>query len=154
MTRFKLTVLAAAATTVLACAPLTPAAAAGPLLAAPWAVGHLFRAATALATLPLVVASGAAPQPAAPYFAARGSYYAPPAYYSPYGYYPPAGAYYPPPAHYYPAPAYRPAAYPYAGPLRGFQQSARGYYAPGMRYSEAYGGRVFSPSRGFSYRRR
>jgi hypothetical protein len=38
--------------------PLTPAAAAGPLLI-PWAVGHVIGAAARLATLPFVVASAA-----------------------------------------------------------------------------------------------
>jgi hypothetical protein len=162
MGKFKLTALAAAAT--LACLPVRPAEAAGPLLIAPWALGHVLRAATALATLPLSVAAAASAAPApAPYFAAApayaagpAGYYAPPAYYPTYGYHPAYG-YYPRPGGYYvapsysrPAPAYRGVAY--ARPMPTFQQASRGYYAPGMRYSGVYGAHLFSPSRGFAYR--
>jgi hypothetical protein len=164
MGKFKLTVLAAAAT--LTCLPVRPVEAAGPLLAAPWAVGHLLRAATALATLPLSIAAAAGPaaQSPAPYSAARaypggsGGYYAPPAYYPTYGYhpaygyYPRSGGYYAAPSYSYPPPAYRRPALAYARPMPTFQQAPRGYYAPGMRYSGVYGAHVFSPSRGFGYR--
>jgi hypothetical protein len=154
MGKFKLTVLAAAA--VLTCLPLRPALAAGPLLAAPWAVGHLFRAAAALATLPLSIAAAAAPaaQAPAPYYAApaypvgpRG-YYAPPAYYPPYGY-PRYGGYYTAPAYSPSRAAYRAVTYPRM-PM--FQQAPRGYYAPAMRYSGFHGAQLFSPPRGSGYR--
>jgi hypothetical protein len=165
MRRFKPTVLAAAA--ALTCLPLRPALAGGPLLVAPWAVGHLFRAASALATLPLSIAAAAAQSPppyyAAPYYAAPayaanpggynpGGYYAPPPYYPAYNYYPRAGGYYGAPAYSAPPAAYRPPTFAYARPMPTFQQGPRGYYAPGMRYSGWHGGQVFGASRGFGHR--
>jgi hypothetical protein len=165
MGRIKLTVLAAAAS--LTCLTVQPASAAGPLLAAPWVAGHLFRAATALATLPLSIAA-AAGQPAqspAPYYSApaypayraypvrSGGYYAPPAYYPAYSYYPRSAGYYVAPG-YSPAPgAYRGSNFAYARPAPAFQQAPRGYYAPAMRYSGLHGAQLFSRSRGFGYRR-
>jgi hypothetical protein len=153
--------------------PLTPAAAAGPLLI-PWAVGHVIGAAARLATLPFVVASaasaGAPPAhagapayyPSAPnYNAVPGSYYGPPVYYRQPGY-APAGYYAAPTPYYlaphylaprYPvAPVYRPAAF--TGSWNRYPESHRGYSAPGMRYAGSYGGQVFGGrSRGFSYHR-
>jgi hypothetical protein len=149
MPKLKLTVLAAAATGVLLCVPAMPAAAAGPLLFAPWAVGHLIGAAARLAALPAIMASAAisAQQPpgsygAAPaYGAAPGGYYAPPAYYQR-------------SQGYYPAAAYGRAAPYYARPMPRSYEPARGYYAPGIRYSGSYGAHVSYQSRGFGYRRR
>ena len=164
MGRIKLTVLAAAV--ALTCLPVRPVLAAAPVLAAPWVVGHLFRAATALATLPVSIAAAAAPpaQSPAPYYAApaysvRPGGYAPPAYYPAYGHYPPAYGYYPRPGGYYATPQYSPppAAYrgsnfAYARPAPTFQQAPRGYYAPSMRYSGLHGAQVLSRSRGFGNR--
>lgn len=154
MSNLKLTALAAV-TVTLACLPLTPAAAAGPLLA-PWAIGHLVGAAVRLATLPIAIVSAASvaaqPPPAAP-----GAYYGPSTYYPPYGYYV-QPAYHAPPAsyyggwqHYYPAPIhYAPPAY--VEPWRS-QPPHRGYYSPSMRYSGSYGRPVFNGSRGIVSRR-
>lgn len=165
MHRFKLTALAAATATV-ACVPLTPAAAAGPLIV-PWALGHLIGAAARLATLPIIAASAASsagppvpPVGSGTYYASPG-YYAPPAYYGSAGYYAPrgyaspgyySGAYNGSPQRYYPASAYRGPA-PYVGAMQRYPAPNRGYYAPAMRYSGSYGGPGFSRSRGFTYRR-
>jgi hypothetical protein len=156
----------AAVTVTLACVPLTPAAAAGPLLL-PWAVGHVIGAAARLATLPLAVASAASAS-APPAYAAGPAYAAasgyntvPGAYYASPGYYRQPGGYaryYAAPAPYYFAPRYSAAAPIYrsaafSGPWARFPDSRRGYSAPGMRYAGAYGGQHFGRSRGFSYRR-
>jgi hypothetical protein len=130
--------------------PTTPAAAAGPWIFAPWALGHVIGAAARLATLPLAIASAAAnaQQPAAPYPAGPGYYGAPGSYYGPPNYYarPPA-AYYAQPPGYYPAPQayYRPAL-AYAPPMQRFYAQPRGYYG-------SYGAQFLHRSGGFTYRR-
>jgi hypothetical protein len=167
MRTIKRTALLFGVTATFALLPLTPAAAAGPLLL-PWAVGHVIGAAARLATLPLVVASaasagappayaGAPAYGAAPgYSTVPGSYYAPPVYYRQPGY-APAG-YYAAPTPYYLAPrypgaaVYRPAGF--GGSWNRYPEFHRGYSAPGMRYAGSYGGQAFGRSRGFSYRRR
>jgi hypothetical protein len=129
MPGLKQTIFAAAATTVLLCLPITPAAAAGPLLFAPWVLGHIIRAGVTLATLPLAVASAAsAQQPPTPgYYGGQPGYYAPPNYYArPPGYYRA------------PQPYYRPAL-AYARPRPQFYAQARGYHAPSDGF--AYRGR-------------
>jgi hypothetical protein len=179
MRTIKLTALAAAIVT-FASLPVTPAAAAGPLLV-PWAVGHVISAAARLATLPLVAASAASSAgppvyPAGPRYGAAGAGYPPPAYYQQPAYYPqpvysqppvyyrppayyPAGGYYTAPGTYYlsprygPTPAYRTTTAFIGQPGR-FSESPRGgYYAPGMRYAPAYGGHSFGRARSFTYRR-
>jgi hypothetical protein len=144
MPALKQTVFAAAATAVLLCLPITPAAAGGPLLFAPWALGHVIGAGVRLATLPLVLASAAASavQPQGPY---------PP---TP-GYYGGLAGFYAPPPGYYAAPQayYRPAL-AYAPPMPRFYAQPRGYYAPRTSYSGSYGAQVFYRSGGFAYRRR
>jgi hypothetical protein len=164
MRTIKLTALAAI-TAILACLPLTPAAAAGPLFI-PWAVGHVIGAAARLATLPLVVASAASagappayaaapPYPVTPgYNGVPGAYYAPPVYYRQPGWYAPPG-YYGARTPYYSEPRYSaaPAYHPWAGAWGRFPEPRRGYSAPGMRYAGSYGGPGFGRSRGFTYRR-
>lgn len=180
MPNFKRMGLAAAVTAALVCAPLRPAAAAGPLLfAAPWALGHivagLARWAVA-ATVTSAVASAYAPGPSAPGYGYGGPYgAAPPAYYpsasdysgygAPPGYYPQPGYYaggyaYPyaaPPGYYRPAASYYYPARGYyrASPWysRGAYEMSRGYRGLPMRYSRAYGARLSYRTHGF-YRRR
>jgi len=167
MGTIKRTALLLGATASFAFLPLTPAAAAGPLLV-PWALGHVIGAAARLATLPLVVASAASagvlsPYAAAPaYYAAAPNYnavpgayyYAPPYYrqpgYAPTGYYAAPAPYYAA-ARYPIAQVYRPATF--AGSWGRYPEAHRGYSAAGMRYAGSYGGQVFGRSRGFSYRR-
>lgn len=161
MPKLKLTGLSAA-TVALACLPLSPAVAGGPLLV-PWAVGHLVGAAVRLATLPIAIASAASaasqPPPGAPggYYS-PGAYYPPPGYYTHPGYYAPPASYYAPPAsyyggwqHYYSAPVHY-GAPAYVEPLRS-QPWLRGYYSPSMRYSGSYGRPLFNGSRGVANRR-
>jgi hypothetical protein len=177
MRTIKLTALAAA-TVTLASLPVTPAAAAGPLLV-PWAVGHLIGAAARLAALPLVAASAASSAgppayAAAPRYSAGG--YPPPAYYQQPAYYPqsvyyqqpvyfrppayyPAGGYYTARGTYYgssryaPAPTYR-STTAFMGQPGRFPESPRGgYSASGMRYAPAYGGHSFARAGSFTYRR-
>jgi hypothetical protein len=156
MPGLKQLVLAAAATAALLCLPVTPAAA-GPLLFAPWALGHVVGAGLWLATLPLAVASAAASaqQPSAPYPPTPGYSGAPAGYYPPPNYYAPPPAYYAQPPGYYPAPQayYRPAL-AYAPPMPRYYPQPRGYYAPRTPYSSFYGAHVFHGSGGFAYRRR
>ena len=153
-------VFAALAVTTLACLPLRPALAGGPLLAAPWAIGHVVRGAvTALAIVASAVAPVVAPQPAyaapAPYYPNPGPYYAPQNYYVPQAYYPPQ-TYYPPGYYARPPTAFAGAGYrgggEYNRPGPSFQQGARGYYPPGLRYAGGHGTRGFSPPRGFNHR--
>lgn len=146
MRGLKQTVFAAAATAALLCLPIRPATAAGPLLFAPWALGHIIRAGVQLATLPLVLAS--AQQPIAPYPPTPG-YYGGPA-----GYYARPPAYYGRPTAYYPAAQayYRPAL-AYARPMPQYYAQPRGYYAPRTPYSGSYGSH-FDRSGSFAYRRR
>ena len=134
MPRLKQTVFAAIATAAFVCLPIRPAAAAGPLLFAPWALGHI--------VAPLVWASAAlvAPSPV-PYPASPGYYAGAPGYYAPPNYYPRPPPYYAPSAGYYPPAYYRP-------PLS---------YTPGMPrlpYYGRYGGQASYRSAGFGYRRR
>jgi hypothetical protein len=156
MRGFKQTVFAAAATAALLCLPITPAAAANPLLFAPWALGHIIRAGVQLATLPLVLASAAASaeQPTAPYPPAPGYYGGPAGYYAPPNYYARPPADYGRPPGYYPAPQayYRPAL-AYARPMPQYYAQPRGYYAPRTSYFGSYGAH-FDRSGGFAYPRR
>jgi hypothetical protein len=156
MPGLKRTVLAAAATAALLCLPVATAAA-GPLLFAPWVLGHIILAGARLATLPLVVASAAisAEQQPAPYPPTPGYYGGPAGSYAPPNYYARPPAYYPPPPGYYPASQayYRPAL-AYAPAMPQFYAQPRGYYAPRMPYSGSYGARAFHQSGGFAYRRR
>jgi hypothetical protein len=163
MRALKQTVLAAAATAALLCIPAKPAAAAGPLLFAPFALAHVIGA---VATLAAVSAAYGAQQPApAPgYGAGPDGYYAPPAYappayaapaYAPPVYAPPAGYYPAPQAYYRPAPrAYYLPSPSYAVPMQRFYQQPRGYYAPRVRYSGSYGAHLSYRSGGVGYRRR
>jgi hypothetical protein len=157
MPGLKRTVFAAAATAALLSLPITPAVAGGPLLFAPWALGHVIGAAARLATLPLVVASEAASalEPLAPYPPTPGYYGGPAAYHAPSGYYASPPVYYAPAPGYYPAPQayYRPPL-AYAPPMPRLYASARGYYSPRAPYSGSYGAHAFHRSGGFSYRRR
>ena len=146
-------VFAALAVTTLACLPLRPALAGGPLLAAPWAIGHVVRAVTALALVASAVAPVVAPQPAyaapPPYYPNPDPYYAPQTYSVPQAYYP-YGYYARPPAVFVPPP-YRGWG-EYNRPPPSFQQGARGYYPPGLRYAGGHGTRGFGPPRGFDHR--
>jgi hypothetical protein len=156
MPALKQTVFTAAATAALLCLPVTPVAAAGPLLFAPWALGHIIGAGVRLASLPLAVASAAASagQPQAPYAPSPG-YYGPPGYYAPPNYYARPPVYYGPPQGYYSVPQayYRPAL-AYAPPMPRSYAQTRGYYAPRTSYSGSYGAQAFYRSGGFAYRRR
>ena len=147
----KQTALAAATAIALLCMPIQPAAAAGPLLFGPLALGwHVIGAVARLATLPLAVASAAVSgqQPPA-------SYPPTPGYGGPAGYYAPPNYYPRPPGYYYPAPQvyYRPAL-SYARPMSRLYEPPRGYYASPTRYSGSYGSQVSYRSRGVTYRRR
>jgi hypothetical protein len=158
MPGLKKTVFAAAATAALSCLPVTPAAAAGPLLFAPWVLGRVIVAGARLATLPLIAASAAisAAQPPAQYPPNPGYYGGPAGNYAPPNYYAPPPAYYPPPPGYYAAPQayYRPAV-AYAPPMPQLYAQARGYYSPRMPYSGSYGARgFFHQSGGFAHRGR
>ena len=157
MPALKQTVFAATAIAGLLWIPITPAAAAGPLLFAPWALGHAIGAAARLATLPLVLASAvaSAQQPPAQYPPASGYYGGPAGYYAPPNYYarPPAD-YAPPVEHYYaPQPYYRPAL-AYARPMPSFYAPPRNYYAPRASSYGSYGAHVYPRSGSFAYRRR
>ena len=144
MPRLKQTLFAAVVTAALVCLPIKPAAAAGPLLFAPWVLGHI--------VLPLVVASAvASAQPQAPYPAGPGYYGGTRGYYAQPNYY------VPPPTYYTPSPGY-PQAY-YRPPLfyapsmpRSYAQP-RGYYPSRPPYYGGYGGRGSYRSGGFGYRR-
>lgn len=153
----KRTVFAATAVAGLLCIPITPAAAAGPLLFAPWALGHAIGAAARLATLPLVVASAAvsAQQPPAQYPQTSGYYAGPASYYAPPSYYARPPAYYAqPPGNYFaPQPYYRPALAS-VPPIPRFYAPPRSYYAPREPYYGYHGGQVYPRSGGFAYRRR
>jgi hypothetical protein len=135
MPGLKQTIFAAAATAALLCLPVAPAAAAGPLLFAPWVLGHIIRAGVTLATLPLLAASAVSEQqspPAGYYGGGQPGYYAPPNYYArPPGYYARPPGYYTRPPGYYRAPqAYSRPALAYARPMPQFYAQARGYRAP------------------------
>jgi hypothetical protein len=143
MRGLKQTVLSAAASAALFLLPATPAAAAGPLLFAPWVLGRVIDAGVRLATLPLTIASAAAAQQSAPPYAPAPSYYGgpagnaqprynapPPAYYSP----PPAYYTRRPANYYYPArPAYYGPSLAYARPSSRYYGQPRGYYVPSGR---------------------
>ena len=149
MPGLKQTIFAAAATAALLCLPVTPAAAAGPLLFAPWVLGHIIRAGVTLATLPLVAASAVSGQLPPPgyyggqpgYYGGQPGYYAPPNYYArPPGYYArPQGYYARPQGYYRPPQAYSRPALAYARPMPQFYAQARGYHAPSDGF--AYRGR-------------
>jgi hypothetical protein len=142
MPGLKKTIFAAAATSVLLCLPVTPAAAAGPLFFAPWVLGHIIRAGVTLATLPLVAASAASGQlPPPGYYGGQPGYYAPPNYYArPPGYYArPQGYYARPQGYYRPPQAYSRPVLAYARPMPQFYAQARGYHAPSDGF--AYRGR-------------
>ncbi len=179
MPNLKPVAFAAAATAALACAPITPAAAAGPLLVAPWAIGHVIAGLARLAAAASVASAAASAYPGASYSPASQA----PAY----GYGAPPPAYYPPPSaypgyvaqpRYYPQPAYSPG-YAYAPPryvaappayyspaVRSYQ--TRSYYGSIARYARPSPGGYASPraysgaamrysgayGRGFSYRSR
>lgn len=158
MPGLKQTVLVVAATAALLYLPSRPAAAAGPLLFAPWALGHVIAAAARFAILPRVAASAAisAAQPAAPYPPNQGYYGGPAGYRAPPSYYAGPPAYYAqPPGYYSPGPQayYRPAL-AYAPPTLRFYAPPRGYYAPRTPYARSYGAPVFRRAGGFAYRRR
>jgi hypothetical protein len=158
MLGLKQTVYAAAAAVTLFCLPVAPAVAGGPLLFAPWALGHIIVAGARLATLPLVMASAvaSAAQPPAQYPQAPGYYGGPAGNYAPPNYYARPSAYYPPPPGYYPAPQayYRPAV-AYAPPMPQLYAQPRGYYSTRMPYSGSYGAQgFFHQSGGFAHRGR
>lgn len=142
---------AAVATAALLLIPTRPAAAAGPLLLAPFALGHIIGAVARLAALPLIASAAASEgQPAASYpptpayGGGAAGYYAPPNYYAQ----PPGYGYYPAPQAYYrPAPSY-------GRPMPRFYGPPGGYYSARTRYSGSYGAHVSYRSGGFGYRRR
>jgi hypothetical protein len=148
---------AAAATAALLFLPIRPAAAAGPLFFAPWALAHVVGVAARIATLPLVLASAAAAagQPQAPYPTTPAYYGGPGGYYPPSNYYAPSPAYYAQPPGYYRAPRayYRPA-FAYAPRVPQFYAPPRGYYPQRAPYSGSYGAHAFDRSGDFAYRRR
>jgi hypothetical protein len=140
--------LAAIGAAALLCVSIRPAAAAGPLLLAPFALGHVIGAAARLATLPLTVASAALSQSQPAEYAGAPAYGGSAGYYAGPNYYVRAPAYYSAPQVYY-----RPG---FSSPRtlsRPYEQS-RGYYAPRARYSGSYGPQSSYRSRGFAYRRR
>ena len=157
--------LAAIGTIALLAIPSGPASAGGPLLFAPWALGHLIRA----VTLPFAIAASAVSATASyaygepPYSAPPPNYYGPSygqGYYAP-GYAAPP-AYYPAPSYYAPSyyasrPAYsgygRPYGYPYPYG-HGRYYGPRGYdAAPRLRYSGPHGSQGWHGGGGY-YRRR
>ena len=137
MPALKQTVFAAVATAALVCLPIRPAAAAGPLLFAPWALGHV--------VLPLIVASVAAsaqaqaPYPPTPgYYGGTPGYYAPPNYYGrPPSYYAPSPAY--PQSYYRPPASYAPSMTRYYAQPRGYYPSRAPYYGPHGRPGDLTG---------------
>jgi hypothetical protein len=146
----------AALTVTLVCTPITPAAAAGPLLIAPLLLGHVIGAMARVAALPFVAASSRAWQQAPAYAAASGYDRAPPGYYhAPSNYYAQPPVSYVPASRYYAGPQsyFRPAP-SYAQAMPRYYPPARGDYAPRARYSGAYGAHVPYRSNGFVYRRR
>jgi hypothetical protein len=173
MLRSKFAMVLATAATAVAGLQSNPVHAAGPLLFAPWALGHLLGAAARAAAAPLVVGAAAASAsygaPAAGYPQGRGYYYgpgsygpgyaaSPPAYYPqaypPPAYYAPAASYYRPAAPYYAPPGNAGSAGYYGRPVTRWYQAPRGYYAaPRMRYSGLYGAQVRYRAAGL-YRRR
>ena len=152
MTRFKLTASAAASAAALLVFPTAPAHAGGPLLFAPWLFGHVLAGVIAAAAAPASQPAYPGAYPVAPAYGAAPSYYPPPqSYHAP----PPVYPYYRPPQSYYaPPPAFSAPAYSYARVVPGYQERTRGYYAPGMRYSGAYGARIVYPGRSSRYFRR
>ena len=145
MPGLKQTVFAAVAAGVIVCLPVTPANAAGPLLLAPWAVGHI--------VLPLIAASVAASARAqAPYAPGPGyngdapGYYATPNYYQR------------PPAYSEPFPGYRSEAY-YRPQLSGAMAMTgpysprSGYYPRRAPYYVPHGGHASYRPGHIAYRR-
>jgi hypothetical protein len=146
MLRSKFAIVLATAATAVSGLQSAPAHAAGPLLFAPWALGHLLGAVARAAAVPLVAGAAAASAsygaPVAGYPPAPGYYYGPPV-----TYYRPATPYYAPPGN-------GGSAGYYAPPLTRWHQAPRGYYAaPRMRYSGLYGAQVRYRAAGL-YRRR
>jgi hypothetical protein len=145
MAGLKQAIFGAAATAVIACVPVVPAAAAGHGygLIRPWGIGRgLVGAVVGLATLPLAIVSAAVSAgeqgaPASPAYGSGSYGYAPPASYPvPPVYYAPRAAYYPPVSAYYSAPRAYYGSRAYYGP--------RAYYAAGPGYHQ----------RGYAYPRR
>ena len=154
MRGLKQTVLAAAATAALVCIPVKPAAAAGPLLFAPFVLAHVIGAVATLAAISSAAAYGGQQPSPAPGYAEPGGYYPPPAY-APPAYAPPAGYYPAPQAYYRPTPrAYYLPAPSYAVPMQRYYQQPRGYYAPRVRYSGSHGAHYSYRTGGVGYRRR
>lgn len=140
MLRLKPTILATIAAAVIACLPMRPAAAAGPLLFAPWALGHI--------VLPLLAASAAASAqasyPAGPaYYGGAPGYYAPQYYGRPPLYYAQPPGY--PQAFYRPPPSYVPS-------IPRVYPQPRGYYPPRSPYYGPYGRQGSYRSGGPAYR--
>lgn len=160
MHRLKMLGLAAVGTTALLCISSGPALAAGPLLFAPWALGHLLRA----ATVPLVAAAAAASASVpygAPGYAAPPGYYGPgfgaaPAYYGAPAYFPAPSYYGPPVSYYVPGPSYYSVPPAYYGYGRAYPRyyGPRGYdAAPRLRYSGPHASQAWHGGGGY-YRRR
>ena len=145
-------VLAIAATAVLAVAPFAPAAAEPHGFGIhPWCLGRgVVGAVAAIVTLPLAIAAAALSiEPPEPY--------GPPAgYYPQQGYYP-QPSYYARPAAYYRAPAYYGAPRAYYSPVDGYGRAPgyapRAYYDQRAGYHGGYGGNVPSHSGRPDYRR-
>lgn len=163
MNRFKSAGLAAISAIPLLCIVSAPASAAGPLLLAPWVVGHLLHA--ALPYLAGTVAASASYGGNAVNYPPERNYYQPgygyqpPAYYAPGAYHPTPTQYGPPmssyavvPRYYAAVPSYYGASAAYGRPYVHFM--SHGYdAAPGMRYSAVHGAQVRYRGTGY-YRRR
>ena len=168
MHRMKMLGLAAIGTTALWCISSSPASAGGPLLLAPWALGHVLRA----LTVPFIVAAAAAsasasydydepaysPPPSYPnYYGRPPAYYGgAPGYYGAPAYYPGPGYYAPPASYYAPGPAYYGGPHAYYGYGRPYARRywPRGYdAAPRLRYSGPHGPQAWHGGGGY-YRHR
>lgn len=144
---------AATAGTLIACLPVTPAAAGGLGPIHPFGFGHgLIGAVFGIATLPLAIISAAvsAGEPAAP---APAPAYAPGPGYAP-GYAPNYAQSYAPSyaPGYAPRPSYYPSAGYYAAPPAYY--APRAYFQPRPSYRGGYGTRESYRSGGYAYRRR
>jgi hypothetical protein len=142
MLAMKKMVLGSMATAVLVTMPAQPAAAAGPLFIAPWALGHI--------VLPLIAAATAASQPA-PYGPGPANYSGAAGIY-------PSGSYYGRPPVYYGPPLrypsyYRPARQNLSGTVP-FYSPPRSYYQSRPTYYGVHGGQGYSRGGSYSYRRR
>jgi hypothetical protein len=144
MPGLKQTVFATVATAAIVCVPIRPAVAAGPLLFAPWAWGHI--------VLPLIAASAAASaQSQTPYPPSQG-YSGAPGYYAPPNYYVRPPVSYAPSPGYYPPAYYRPSLY-YVPPAPRFYAQPRSYYPSHPSYYGRYAGQGSYRSGGFGYHR-